>query len=83
MTDETDTSLEARAKRIIIDHLCCSDRKLTNETKFDDDLGADSLDMVELLMGFEEEFEFNAEDHVVEKIKTVGDAIEYLKGVVK
>ena len=64
---------------IIIDKLGVEDSKITLEAKFIDDLGADSLDTVELIMQFEEEFNIEIPDEDAEKITTVGKAIEYIE----
>ncbi|MDD2447792.1 MAG: acyl carrier protein [Tissierellia bacterium] len=55
--------------------------KITNETSFKDDLNADSLDLVELIMSLEDEYEIEIDDEDAEKIKTVGDAIDFVKDV--
>ena len=55
--------------------------KITNETSFKDDLNADSLDLVELIMSLEDEYEIEIDDEDAEKIKTVGDAIDFVKNV--
>jgi len=67
-----------RVKKIIVDQLGVDVSKITQESSFVDDLGADSLDIVELIMAFEEEFDIEIPDEDAEKIKTVGDAIKYL-----
>ncbi|MCJ7789123.1 MAG: acyl carrier protein, partial [Candidatus Atribacteria bacterium] len=67
-----------RVKKIIIDQLGIDASKITEESSFVDDLGADSLDIVELIMAFEEEFDVEIPDEDAEKIKTVGDATKYL-----
>ncbi len=67
-----------RVKKIIIDQLGIDASKITEESSFVDDLGADSLDIVELIMAFEEEFNVEIPDEDAEKIKTVGDATKYL-----
>ncbi len=67
-----------RVKKIIVDQLGVDTSKITEESSFVDDLGADSLDIVELIMAFEEEFDVEIPDEDAEKIKTVGDAIKYL-----
>ena len=67
-----------RVKKIIIDQLGIDASKITEESSFVDDLGADSLDIVELIMAFEEEFDVEIPDEDAEKIKTVGDATRYL-----
>ncbi|WPM31248.1 acyl carrier protein [Hydrogenobacter sp. T-2] len=75
--------LEQRIKEIIADQLGVEVEKLNPEAKFVEDLGADSLDVVELVMAFEEEFGIEIPDEDAEKIRTVGDVIDYLKERVK
>jgi len=67
-----------RIKRVIVDRLGVDGSKITENSYFVDDLGADSLDIVELIMAFEEEFKLEIPDKDVENIKTVGDMIKYL-----
>ena len=67
-----------RIKKIIIDQLGIEEGKISIESSFIDDLGADSLDIVELIMALEEEFDIEIPDEDAEKIKTVGDAVNYL-----
>ncbi|MEA2022333.1 MAG: acyl carrier protein [Candidatus Caldatribacteriota bacterium] len=67
-----------RIKKIIIDQLGIEAGKISIDSSFVDDLGADSLDIVELIMAFEEEFDIEIPDEDAEKIKTVGDAVNYL-----
>jgi len=67
-----------RIKKIIIDQLGIEEGKISIESSFIDDLGADSLDIVELIMAFEEEFDIEIPDEDAEKIKTVGDTVNYL-----
>ena len=69
-----------KVKSIIAEHLGIDDlQKITNDAKFIDDLGADSLDTVELVMAFEEAFDVEIPDEKAEKILTVGDAISHLE----
>ena len=68
-----------RVKKIIVDQLGVEEETVTPEASFVDDLGADSLDTVELVMAFEEEFDLEIPDEDAEKITTVGDAITYIK----
>ena len=69
-----------KVKSIIAEHLGIDDlEKITNDAKFTDDLGADSLDTVELVMAFEEAFDVEIPDEKAEKILTVGDAISHLE----
>lgn len=71
--------LESRIKEIIADQLGVEIEKLRDDANFVQDLGADSLDVVELVMAFEEEFGIEIPDEDAEKIRTVGDVINYLK----
>ena len=66
---------------IVVDKLGVESSKVTSEAKFIDDLGADSLDTVELIMQFEEEFEIEIPDEDAEKIMSVGQAVEYINKV--
>jgi len=70
-------------KRIVVDHLGVDEQKVTDEASFIDDLGADSLDTVELVMAFEEEFGSEISDNEAEKILTVGDAIKFIESKAK
>lgn len=72
-------ALEDKVKEIIVDQLGVDADEVTTEASFIDDLGADSLDTVELVMALEEEFSMEIPDEEAEKIKTVGDAVEYIK----
>ena len=72
-------SIEERVKEIIVDQLGVDESEVTPEAKFIDDLGADSLDIVELVMALEEEYDIEISDEEAEKIQTVGDAIEFIK----
>ena len=67
-----------RVKKIVVEHLGVEPEKVTENASFIDDLGADSLDTVELVMAFEEEFGCEIPDDAAEKITTVRDAIEYI-----
>ena len=69
----------ATVKKIVADHLGVDEQKVTEEASFIDDLGADSLDTVELVMAFEEAFDVEIPDEKAETILTVGDAISHLK----
>ncbi|MCC6816537.1 MAG: acyl carrier protein [Saprospiraceae bacterium] len=68
-----------RVKKIIVDKLGVDESEVSNESSFVNDLGADSLDVVELIMEFEKEFDTSIPDDQAEKIQTVGQAIEYLE----
>ncbi len=68
-----------RVKKIAVEHLGVEADKVTEEASFIDDLGADSLDIVELVMAFEEEFGVEIPDDAAEKITTVKDAIDYIE----
>ncbi len=70
---------DAQVKEIIIDQLGVNEDQVKPEASFIDDLGADSLDTVELVMAFEEKFDIEIPDEDAEKMRTVGDAIAYLK----
>lgn len=71
--------VEAKVKEIIVQQLGVDAEKVNIEASFVDDLGADSLDVVELVMAFEEEFGVEIPDEAAEKIATVKDAVEFLK----
>ena len=73
------SEVESQVKQIVVDHLGIDDTKVTPESKFIDDLGADSLDTVELVMAFEEEFGSEISDSEAEKILTVNDAIKFIE----
>ena len=68
-----------KVKKIVADHLGIDEAKVTDEASFIDDLGADSLDTVELVMAFEEEFNCEIPDDIAEKIVTVKDAISHIE----
>ena len=68
-----------RVKKIVVEHLGVDEDKVKEEASFIDDLGADSLDTVELVMAFEEEFSVEIPDDAAEKIQTVGDAVNFIK----
>ena len=70
--------VKSKIKKIVADHLGIEEEKVTEEASFIDDLGADSLDTVELVMAFEEEFECEIPDDAAEKIQTVKDAIDFI-----
>lgn len=71
--------IDAKVKEIIVSKLGVDEAQITPEASFTNDLGADSLDTVELVMEFEKEFNIQIPDEDAEKISTVGDAINYLK----
>lgn len=68
-----------KVKKIIVDQLDVEEDKVTEAASITDDLGADSLDVVDLLMSFEEEFDIEIPDDQVEKIKTVGDIVKFIE----
>ncbi len=72
------SSIEERVKKIVVEQLGVSEDEVSNESSFVDDLGADSLDTVELVMALEEEFETEIPDESAEKITTVQQAIDYV-----
>ncbi|MEZ6155676.1 MAG: acyl carrier protein [Candidatus Scalinduaceae bacterium] len=72
-------SVEERVKKIITKQMDVSKEQVTLESSFVNDLGADSLDTVELVMEFEDEFNINIPDEEAEKIQTVGDAVKYIE----
>ena len=73
MSDITD-----RVKKIVVEHLNVDESKVSDEASFIDDLGADSLDTVELVMAFEEEFDIEILDDAAETIQTFGDAVKFI-----
>ena len=73
------SEIAERVKAIIVDKLSVEESEVTNEASFTNDLGADSLDTVELIMEFEKEFNISVPDDQAEKITTVGDAIKYVE----
>ena len=68
-----------RVKKIVVEHLGIEENKVNDSSSFIDDLGADSLDTVELVMAFEEEFEIEIPDDAAEKIQTIKDAIDFIE----
>jgi acyl carrier protein len=72
-------SLEAKVKELIVQQLGVSEKEVVPEAKFVDDLGADSLDLVELVMALEDEYGIEIPDEDAEKIVTVGDALKYIQ----
>jgi acyl carrier protein len=77
--DRTMSDIAERVKKIVVEHLGVEPEKVTEGANFIDDLGADSLDTVELVMAFEEEFNVEIPDDAAETIQTVGDAIKFLE----
>ena len=73
------SEINEQVKKIVVDHLGIDEAKVSEESSFIDDLGADSLDTVELVMAFEEEFGSEISDSDAEKILTVGDAIKFIE----
>jgi acyl carrier protein len=73
MSDITD-----RVKKIVVEHLNVDEEKVSDDASFIDDLGADSLDTVELVMAFEEEFDIEIPDDAAETIQTFGDAVKFI-----
>jgi len=72
------SDVEDRVKKIVVEHLGVEEDKVTENASFIDDLGADSLDTVELVMAFEEEFGIEIPDDAAETIQTVGDAVKFI-----
>ena len=70
--------VKSKIKKIVADHLGIEEEKVTEEASFIDDLGADSLDTVELVMAFEEEFGIEIPDDAAENIQTFGDAVKFI-----
>ncbi len=75
----SDSSIEAKVKEIIVEQLGVNPEQVTENASFIEDLGADSLDTVELVMAFEEEFSVEVPDEDAEKLQTVGDVIKYIE----
>ena len=73
--------ISSKVKKMVVDHLGVDETKVTEEANFIDDLGADSLDTVELVMAFEEEFGCEIPDDAAEKILTVKDAVNYIEQI--
>ena len=72
------SEIQDQVKKIVVDHLGIDESKVIPEAKFIDDLGADSLDTVELVMAFEEEFGIEIPDDAAENIQTFGDAVKFI-----
>lgn len=73
------SSVESRVKKVVVNQLNVKEEDLKNDASFVDDLGADSLDTVELVMALEEEFDTEIPDEEAEKISTIQDAIDYIE----
>ena len=73
------SSIEERVKKVVVDQLDIKEEEATMEASFVDDLGADSLDTVELVMALEEEFDTEIPDEEAEKIRTIQQAVDYIK----
>ena len=74
------SDIQDQVKKIVVDHLGIDEDKVIPGAKFIDDLGADSLDTVELVMAFEEKFGIEIPDDAAETIQTVGDAVKFIEG---
>ena len=72
------SDITERVKKIVVEHLSIEEEKISESASFIDDLGADSLDTVELVMAFEEEFGVEIPDDAAESIQTFGDAVKYI-----
>ena len=72
------SDIEERVKKIVVEHLSVEEEKISESASFIDDLGADSLDTVELVMAFEEEFGVEIPDDAAESIQTFGDAVKFI-----
>lgn len=68
-----------KVKKVVVEQLGVEEKELTMETSFQDDLDADSLDLFEIVMSLEEEFEIEISNDDVEKLKTIGDAVSYIE----
>jgi acyl carrier protein len=79
----TDEQIRTKVIDIVCEHLAVDKAKVEDKTSFIEDIGADSLDIVELVMELEEEFDIQIPDDQAEKIKTVGQAVDYIKNAVK
>ena len=73
------SDIEDRVKKIVVEHLGVEESKIQSDSKFIDDLGADSLDTVELVMAFEEEFGIEIPDDAAENIQSFGDAVKFIE----
>ena len=72
------SNIEEDVKKIVVEHLNVDEAKVSDDASFIDDLGADSLDTVELVMAFEEEFDIEIPDDAAETIQTFGDAVKFI-----
>lgn len=79
----TDEQIRTRVIDIVCNHLVVNRDQVTDKTSFIEDIGADSLDIVELVMELEEEFDITIPDEQAEKIKTVGEAVEHIKVAIR
>lgn len=79
----SDEQIRQRVIDIVCEHLAVNKDQVTDSTSFIEDIGADSLDIVELVMELEEEFDIQIPDDQAEKIKTVGEAVEYIKVAIR
>jgi acyl carrier protein len=79
LSEGSSVSVEQKVIEIVCEHLAVNKEQVTRATNFIDDIGADSLDIVELIMELEEEFDIQIPDDQAEKIKTVGEAIDYIE----
>ena len=79
LCEEKMSNTSERVKKIVVEHLGIDEDKVNDSASFIDDLGADSLDTVELVMAFEEEFEIEIPDDAAEKIQTIKDAIDFIE----
>lgn len=77
------SDIDARIKKVVAEQLSVEEAEIRPESSFQDDLGADSLDLVELIMAMEEEFEIKIEDDAAQKIKTVQNAIDFVSNLQK
>ena len=83
MTNKNNSSVEIKIKQIIVDKLGVDEKEVKPDATFTNDLGADSLDVVELMLDFEKEFNVAIPDEVAEKITTVGELILYIEANIK
>jgi len=83
MSEKSEKSIEEKVKDIIVEQLGVNPEQVTPSASFIEDLGADSLDTVELVMAFEEEFNIEVPDEDAEKLQKVGDVVGYIEGKVQ